>query len=260
MKNPFANRSILYKKAIRIIFVLSFCNSCIHANALVDLSKDFLKQLRSRQDASDIVRQYAALQFQDLVNNLPDRPEKLAFWINTYNAFVIYLLREDPSRFDNRGQFFSGKQIDIAGILFSLDDIEHGIIRDARIKWSLGYLKKWFVPNHIRQLSIKVRESRVHFALNCGARSCPPVAIYDGATIFDQLDKGSRRYLRDVTKVVGNTVNTTPLLSWFRADFNGKKGIRKMLQEYNLVDSGKNYQLQFRRYDWSLMIGAFIDL
>ena len=62
---------------------------------------------------------------------------------------------------------------------FSFDNIEHDIIRGSRIKWSLGYLKKWFVSKEIKALQLDKREARIHFTLNCGAKSCPPVDIYE---------------------------------------------------------------------------------
>lgn len=51
---------------------------------------------------------------------------------------------KDPGKYKNRSLFFGERQISIAGKQLSLDDIEHGILRHSKIKWSLGHLNKWF--------------------------------------------------------------------------------------------------------------------
>lgn len=229
-------------------------------NAYVALSQEFLTCLKQEKDAASIVEEYASWNLQELLDAVTTREEKLAFWVNTYNAYVIYLLREDPSKFEDRGKFFTSKQFKIAGIDFSLDDIEHGIIRDSRVKWGLGYVQKWFVPKHIRKLRNTARDGRVHFALNCGAKSCPPVAIYDDTRVYEQLDESSKRYLHEVSTVEGKTVTTTPLFSWFRGDFGGKKGIKEALAKYGVIEDSKKIDLEFGSYDWILLIGNFTTL
>ena len=231
----------------------------VQANPYVDASKAFLTGLRDGTPVDSFVSYYANLSVEELQSGLPERSDKLAFWINTYNAFVIYTLQKDPSKFDNRSKFFTGKQLQIAGHAFSLDNIEHDIIRNLRVKWGLGYIKKWFSPKHLRQLRVKKREPRVHFALNCGAISCPPVAIYDEARLDEQLKRGTQQYLESVTSVDGQKVLTTPLFSWFRGDFSGKRGVKKMLMDYKLTDS-KKVNLAFGDYDWTLRIDNFTEL
>lgn len=256
---------IIPLQTLFLFFILLFTSSprsegrpsASEPNELVGLSQSFLKGLKEDKELSHIVEQYAKLSIEELAEGLETRTAKLAFWINTYNGFVIYLLTEDPNKFDDRGKFFTDKQIEIAGLPLSLDDIEHGIIRNSRVKLGLGYLKKWFVPSHIKKLRISKREPRIHFALNCGAKSCPPVAIFGEETLEQQLSHITTQYLRSVTAVEGNTVTTTPLFSWFRGDFNGKKGIRNMLRAYEIVEISDKFDLRFGTYDWTLSIGNY---
>ncbi len=224
------------------------------------LSQAFLKGLKAGEPVDTIVEEYANLDFEALAAGVDTKAEKLAFWINTYNGFVIYLLQDDPSRFDDRGRFFTRKQIAIAGKTWSLDNIEHDIIRDSRVKWGLGYLQKWFVDQDIKALRITDRDPRIHFALNCGAKSCPPVAIYSADRIDEQLDTISRRYLEQVTTVDGRKVTTTPLCSWFRGDFGGRSGVKKMLVKYDVIDTKNSKKIKFGNYDWTLSIGNYTDL
>jgi hypothetical protein len=61
-----------------------------------------------------------------------------AFWLNIYNTFVQYRLKNNPDLFRDRDAFFKNPAITIAGQKLSLDDIEHGIIRRSTNKYSFG--------------------------------------------------------------------------------------------------------------------------
>lgn len=225
----------------------------------VKLSQELLDRMRMGEDASDIVDKYAKLDLNSLAEAVDERTEKLAFWINTYNGFVQYLLVNDPSLFDDRRSFYFDKRISVAGIQMSFDDIEHGIIRDSRVKLGLGFLKKWFVPKYERMLRVDDRDGRVHFALNCGAKSCPPIAIYDDQLIYEQLDEITESYLKKVTVVEDDHVTTSILFSWFRGDFGGKKGIKRFLKKYGIIESAKGVEIHFGSYDWTLSTGNYTD-
>lgn len=263
MKNwMFKQRSILGNVNACIMCALFFLMPAaqLRANTYVDLSKIFLERLRAGESADDIADQYEQFTVEELEAGLSERSEQLAFWINTYNAFIIYTLQKDPSLFEDRGKFFTQPRLRIAGHDFSFDNIEHDIIRNLWVKLGLGYLQKWFVAGHLRKLRVKKREPRIHFALNCGADSCPPVSIYDDERLETQLTKGTQQYLESVTSVEGKTVTTTPLFSWFRGDFGGKSGIKKMLVNYGQIETTKNVELKFGPYDWTLNIDNFKEL
>ncbi len=235
-------------------------------NKYVKLSQDFLKDLKDGGDGKKYVKQLAEIDFDELVDSVKTKNEKLAFWMNIYNALVQYQLTDNPDIYKDRGEFFKKKWHNIAGIEMSYDDIEHGIIRNSRMKLSLGYLKKFCNPKWERKLRNKKIDGRVHFALNCGAKSCPPVAIYDDSRLDTQLDKSARMYLQQVSEVVDTLdkgspiVKTSPLFSWFRADFGGKRGIRKMLRKFEVITKEEKHDLQYQPYDWTLMTGNYIEL
>src|SRR5207302_422895 len=77
--------------------------------------------------------------------------EQLAFWINTYNACVIkkILAKWPVEQVSKLPDFFTEKGLPVTGEDMSLDDIEH---------------------QHIRK---GFKDPRCHFALVCGAKSCP---------------------------------------------------------------------------------------
>ena len=106
------------------------------------------------------------------------------------------------------------------------------------------------------------RDWRIHFALNCGATSCPPVAIYEYERLNEQLDKSSKRYLTQTTEYnkEEKVAKVTALFSWFRGDFGGLDGAKNFLQRYGITEPGANPDLEFKDYDWTLDLGNYIDL
>ena len=102
----------------------------------------------------------------------------------------------------------------------------------------------------------------VHFALNCGAKDCPPVAIYEWERLQEQFSKGTKTYLERTTKYKADTkeVTVTSLFSWFRGDFGGKSGVKKILKNNGLIPSTKDIDINYGNYDWTLDLDNFIDL
>jgi hypothetical protein len=75
------------------------------------------------------------------------------------------------TRLSNKKSFFTVKQINVANKQLSLDEIEHGILRRSKIKWSLGYLNKLFPSAFEKHQRADKADYRIHFALNCGAKA-----------------------------------------------------------------------------------------
>ncbi len=232
-------------------------------NPHVALSVDLLESIKASDanQTQSVLKQIADIPFDDLVSSLDSKQKKLAFWMNMYNAFVQIELIANPDMFEDKTTFYKEQRHKIAGINMSYDNIEHGILRNSRVKLSLGYVKRIFVKKWERTLRNKDIDGRIHFALNCGAISCPPVAVFNDVDVEAQLDKVNTIYLKKNTNVEGNQLSTSPLFSWFRADFGGKKSVRKFLSQYDVVpDNDIKYDLKFMPYDWTLLTGNFIDL
>ncbi len=194
-----------------------------------------------------------------LLQELENDRSKKAFWLNIYNAYTQLLLQKAPDAYKHRNSFFQKRQIVIAGSRFSLDDIEHGILRRSQNKLGLGYLPKIFTAALEKKLRVAKKDYRIHFALNCGARSCPPIAFYDAEKIDEQLMLAERSFLKNdaVYDEARQTVSVSKIFSWFRGDFGGKKGIRQILQKQRIIPANKKVRLKFKQYDWSLMLNAF---
>lgn len=198
----------------------------------------------------------AALSEADLRASLPTDREKLAFWINVYNAGIQRELRRDPGLYRRRFWFFSHRGVTVAGRFLSFNAIEHGLLRRSMLGYSLGYLSNPFPGRFERRFRVAARDPRVHFALNCGARSCPPVAAYRPEMVDAQLDLAARSYLEQETTYdqEAGVVTVPRLFLWFRGDFGGPGGMRDLLRRYGIIPPGANPRPRYGNYDWTLTL------
>ena len=225
-------------------------------NKLVQLSQDFMYAAKTGEQTTSFITSLKDLSMDELTATITNDNEKKAFWINLYNAYTNTALKNNPDQYSNRGKFFGNEFIEIAGKKFSLDGIEHGILRRSKIKWSLGYFNKLF-PNKIeKRLRVDKLDYRLHFALNCGAKSCPPIAFYKSETIDQQLDLATKAYLTGEAEydAVTNIVKLPTLMSWFRRDFGGKKKMIELLKQLSIIPVDKNPKVKFKSYDWTIYL------
>ena len=105
------------------------------------------------------------------------RETRLAFWINVYNALALHgAVALDVRRSVWRVWNFLGRvSYRVGPHVLSLDEIEHGILRGNRRR-ALPPWAPFGTRGARRALVIDPVDPRVHFALNCGAASCPPSA------------------------------------------------------------------------------------
>ena len=101
--------------------------------------------------------------------------ERLAYWINAYNAFTIKLILDNmpvKSILDiHDGKAWDVEWIKLGNKTYSLNYIENKIIRPV------------------------FKEPRIHFAVNCAAKSCPPLLnrAYSAKTLDEQLENQTRK-------------------------------------------------------------------
>ncbi len=228
---------------------------------IIYLSQDLLYAAKTGEDTDSMENLLKNIPQGEVIKQLHSDNQKLSFYLNLYNAFVQLVLDKKPELYNNRNKFYKSKLFAFAGKFWSLDEIEHDLLRKSSVKLSLGYLNKIAVSD----LKIKLRviniDPRIHFALNCGAKSCPPIAFYEPDKINEQLDIAVKSYLSQDTEYdsIKNTVKINRLFSWFRGDFGGKKGIYKFLYKYDLIPQGTKPKLIFLPYDWTLERKKFIN-
>ncbi len=228
----------------------------------VKLSQELVLAVKKNEDRSEIIERLANISADKMALELDTDAEKKAFFINVYNGFVQHILTESPEKFEDRDAFFTTDQITLAGQELSLDDIEHGIIRGSKVKWSLGLIQNPFTDDFEEIFRVKETDPRIHFALNCGAKSCPYVAIYSAEKLDSQLDFISKQFLERTSEYnpEEDKVYVTSLISWFRGDFDGLDSAKAMLREYDIIPDDANPDLVFKDYDWTLELGNFTEL
>jgi Protein of unknown function, DUF547 len=182
-----------------------------------------------------------------------DEAERLALWINAYNAYTIQLILEheerDSIRNINKTLFLKLKGpwkerlARVAGEVYHLDNIEHDVIRK------------------------RFDEPRIHFALVCAAMGCPPLRseAYTGARLEEQLQDQSVRFLLETPSKnrvdVANRVvyGSMIYVEYYREDFGGSdEKIGQYLARFypegpekELLLSG-DFELRETEYDWTL--------
>ncbi len=112
-----------------------------------------------------------------------------------------------------------------------------------------------------RKLSLNPPDPRIHFALNCGARSCPPIAFYDGNQIDRQLDQAARAFLNSGGaryESERGTLWLSKLLDSYGDDFGGRQGVLTLLERYSQDEmllaalARGDVRVRFQPYDWSV--------
>ena len=169
--------------------------------------------------------------------DLKTRDERMAYWINVYNFLTIDLIvREGEGKsIKNLGGTFVSPwkkhTWEIAGAAYTLDQIEHKILRP-------------------------MGDARIHFAINCASVSCPDLRIgaYRAGTLDTDLEAQTILSLKNAGKVFaaeGNVLRVSKIFDWFAEDF--KEGdVKGWLADYVSVKDGD--LIKYFKYDWSLNV------
>ncbi|MEC4004366.1 DUF547 domain-containing protein [Flavobacterium sp. SUN052] len=247
---------------MKYLFILLFLSySCwSQSTDYIKISQKFIESAKLEGDSTAyFIDVLANANETELLSQLQTDDLKKAFFINLYNAYTNYALKKNPEKYKSRNSFFKSKQFIIAGNKLSLDIIEHGFLRKSSIKWSLGKFKKIFPSKIEKKFRVEKVDYRIHFSLNCGAKSCPPIFFYDPKTLDKQLDIATKNYLTgdasyDKEK---NELSLPVLMSWFRGDFGNKKGILKICSDLKIIPENVLPKLKYNKYDWSLYLENF---
>ena len=223
---------------------------------LSEASEQLLYAVKLKKSTTQLEEYLKSIKVSRLIKELENDDLKKAFWINIYNA-QFQIIRNN--KLATKDETYKKKVIKIADEKFSLDDIEHGILRRYRYKYSLGLFPNPFTRRTIKKLAVDKIDYRIHFALNCGAESCPPIAFYNFQKIEAQLDMATQSFLDGETRfdIQNKTIYTSQLLNWFRYDFGGKKGIEKMYLT-QLNKDIKGFTLKYNDYSWNEKLDNFV--
>lgn len=219
-----------------------------------------LECVRRHEPTEPFLRAIAEATTSDLSQIRTNRRSGLAFWLNSYNAAAQILLESCLELFDSRLQFFRTPVLTVAGVELSLDDIEHGILRGGRSKYGLGYIPRLARTGLGADYQLEL-DPRIHFALNCGAASCPAILSYDPMTVDKALNDATKIHLDQTVEYNAdrNRVRLPRICLWFISDFGGRSGIRNLLYDFEQVPPGSSPSLRFNSYDWTKVPRRFMD-
>lgn len=162
------------------------------------------------------------------------KDEKMAFWINVYNAFTVKLILDNyplKSITDLKDPW-KQEGIVLKGKKYSLDHIENKILR------------------------VEFKEPRIHYAINCASFSCPKLhnEAFTPMKLEEQLNAVAHGFVNDPLR---NEIGTrssklSPIYDWFKADFDVDGGVIKHINKYSRGAMEKGATITFLEYDWNL--------
>jgi len=207
---------------------------------------------RNPADLEAFVRQLAAVSPDNRPELFPSPAAQMAYWINAYNAFVLHAVvaaypvdSVRDLRFGFGLLFFKRDKFVAGGKTYSLDDIEHGILRQ------------------------RFADPRIHFAVNCASASCPRLwpEPFEADRLDAQLDQAARAFIARQENVWmrGDVLFLSKIFDWYREDFV-KALERTGVPKPTVVDYVVGYlpdsvaeqvrrqqpRLEFYGYDWTL--------
>lgn len=195
------------------------------------------------------------------LSRLRARAARLAFWINVYNALVLHgIIALGVSRTVWEVWNFLGRvSYRVGGFALSTEQIEHGLLRGNRRR-IIPPLRPFARHDPRLALVVSPVDPRIHFAISCGARSCPPVSVYTAAAIDQQLDLATRNFInREVTLDPHGRIACSRIFKWYRRDFDAAGGLREFLLRYlddgpvrDALAGGAAPCQVFRPYRWGL--------
>lgn len=209
----------------------------------------YFKYKKLQKDSSPLdkyLTQLEALSEKEFTTFSQD--QKLAFWLNAYNAYTIKLILDNYPlksikdinfswlKFANNDWFTFGpwgkKFFKLFGKDMNLDNIEHDNIRK------------------------KFKEPRIHFAVNCASMGCPSLhqEAFVGAKLDTQLEMAAMNFLTNKKKnyLKDGTLYVSKIFKWYGTDFDEKHGtcIEYVIKTLKLP--AKNYKVGLTEYDWKL--------
>ncbi len=180
-----------------------------------------------------ILTDYIASLNENMPNEAWPKSDKIAYWMNAYNAMTIDLiLRNYP--------ILSIKDIDgpwkqrlwkLGSKWYNLDEIEHDILR-------------------------KMDEPRIHFGIVCASYSCPKLVneAFTASNLELQLTKATKSFLRDPERneLSQNKIKLSKIFKWFAKDFKSEGTLIDFLNRHSDITISSNAKKSFKDYDWSL--------
>jgi len=176
---------------------------------------------------------YIDLLGENMPNEQWNNQDKLAYWINAYNAMTIDLIIKNyPVK--------------------SIQDIKDPWKQRL---WKLG--SKWYNLNEIEhQILRKMNEPRIHFGIVCASYSCPKLQneAFTALQLDAQLTAATKEFLADPNRntITSDNIEVSKIFKWFSKDFKQNGSIIDFLNQYSDVQISSKAKTSFKDYNWNL--------
>lgn len=189
---------------------------------------DYKKLVRSKKQINQILSNWQDVNFQKLSSQ-----NQLAFLINLYNLSTLKVVADHYPISSIKdiagGKVWDEKRISLMGKKYTLNEIENQLIRSV------------------------YKDARVHFVLNCAARSCPPLQrqALTGDKLEYTLETSTRTFINDASFNTFKTdkIIVSSLFDWYRQDFGNTIGF---INRYRSPALPAKIHVAFAPYDWKL--------
>lgn len=230
-------------------------SNSIFTEVLQKYVKDGLVDYQNLKEDQEFIKYLSQLSNTDPTEF--SRDEKLAFWINAYNAFTLQIVMvnypiNSITDLNKGGKLLKNlegktvwdkKFITINKMKYSLNDIEHNILR-------------------------KMNEPRIHFALVCASISCPELRneAYEAEKIVAQLQDETKMFLIDKGKnhydIKNREAYISKLFDWFEVDFGDTdENILIFISDYlpddisaDISSNISDWKIKYNNYNWNLNV------
>lgn len=198
---------------------------------------DYLTLAANRRDLERYLAAVADVSPHSRPELFPTREDALAYWINAYNAYVLYAVTERPSMKavdDDKTDFFYFTKYDLGDETMSLYELENEVVRE------------------------EFADPRIHFALNCASLGCSelPAEAFTPARLEEQLHREAREFCADPkkVKVIDDDVEMSKIFEWYADDFEAAGGPLELCRAYGRDDlpAKEEAGVSFMPFDWTL--------
>ncbi|KAL3914828.1 MAG: hypothetical protein SGILL_005935 [Bacillariaceae sp.] len=189
---------------------------------------------------------------------------KLAFSMNLYNLMIKYanIKVGIPVSAMDRTSFFNTVSFNIGGYIITFQDMEQGILRGNK-KAPHGSSRQFKENDKRLGLAMTRPDIRIHFGLNCGAKSCPKIVDFTAYGVQEELRIAAQEFCEDNSNVQvdGDMVHLSKIFHWYSEDFGSDTAgvvetiagfckASKRAELKNLL-SGGSLKVKYNSYDWS---------
>ena len=159
--------------------------------------------------------------------------KKMAYWINAYNAFTIKLIVDNyplASITDlHGGKPWDKKWIKLGSKTYSLNNIENDILRP------------------------QFKDARIHFAVNCAAKSCPPILnrAWTASNLNANFENRAKAFVNNnsFNTISADKIEISKIFEWYAGDFGN---IIDFLNKYTKTKINANAAVSYKAYNWKL--------